>query len=294
MAPAVRLAHSFGATLRMVFTGSGLWLSASAAFVLLLLAPAAFSGTGAAVPVLQAMVSCALGQNSSQIDYIMPDALQLAIGASSQYLDTFLPVIAAFPTVPLLLDAQKSGYSRFCLLRAGRVPWLCGQLMAGWFSGGFALALGYLAMALPVLVLLPRQGILAEQLLAGSPFAALAPLLGGGAVILARLSDLFFYGAFFSLPALVLARRLRNSYLTLCLPLLLRFLYDTLLTRLYRQALQEGAQSAAMQAAGWFSSNLAAAATRPTGSVWLWLTGGLAAALFFHCFLAEGEVDTGA
>ena len=294
MAAAIRLVRSFRAVLCMVFTGGGLWLAAGAVFVLLLFAPAAFTSTGAAVPALQAMICCALGQDGTQTEYIMPDALQLTSSASSQYLDTFLPVIAAFPAVPLLLDAQKSGYSRFCLLRAGRAPWLCGQLLAGWFAGGAALALGYLAMALPTLMLLPWQDITPAQLLVSSPFAALAPFLGAGAVVLARMVDLFLYGSFFSLPALVLVRRLRNNYLALCLPLLVRFLYDTLLTRFYRQALQDGAQSAAIQAADWFSANLAAAAAHPALPVWLWLLGGLGAALFFHCFLAEGEVDIGA
>lgn len=294
MSPAARLARSFGVTLCMVFTGSGLWLSAGAAFALLMLSPAAFTYTGALVPVLQVLADCALGRSELALDYAMPGALQQISGASSQYLDTFLPVIAAFPTVPLLLDAQKSGYSRFCLPRAGRTPWLCGQLLAGWVSGGAALAMGYLAMATPVLALLPQGGVAAAQLLTGSPFAALEPFLGTGAVLLARLCDLFLYGAFFSLPALVLARRLRNGYLTLCLPLLLRFLYDTLLTRVYRQALQAGEMDAAMRAADWFSSSLSTAAMRPAWTLWLWLLGGLAAALFFHCFLAEGEVDIGA
>ena len=133
----------------------------------------------------KAMICCALGQDGTQIEYIMPDALQLTSSASSQYLDTFLPVIAAFPAVPLLLDAQKSGYSRFCLLRAGRAPWLCGQLLAGWFC--WRLQRWHWAIwpwPCPTLMLLPWQDITPAQLLVSSPLCRPGAVFGrrGGCV----------------------------------------------------------------------------------------------------------------
>lgn len=167
------------------------------------------------------------------------------------------------------------------------------RLLLSWILGGMVMLIGYLGMALPVYLLLPAGDIPPEVFVSNSPLEGLVGILGTGTVIIGQAINQFFYGAFFALPALFLVRRLHNRYLVLCIPVLLRFLYDTLMTRPYREQLQIGNFEKAQWFANWFSTSLSTAVTQPNMWVWLWLLGGLGIVLVLNCIFAGFEVDIG-
>lgn len=275
----------------MIFSSSGLWLAAATAFLLFLISPATVTQTGATVSIIQVLVVCVSQKDIANIGFVMPSAVNIIASAGSQYIATFLPVLAAFPSVPLLLEMQKSGFGRFAIMRQSKNSYLCSCIIAGWISGGMVMLIGYVGMALPVYLLLPAGDIPPEVFVSNSPLEGLVGILGTGTVIIGQAINQFFYGAFFALPALFLVRRLHNRYLVLCIPVLLRFLYDTLMTRPYREQLQIGNFEKAQWFANWFSTSLSTAVTQPNMWVWLWLLGGLGIVLVLNCIFAGFEVD---
>lgn len=277
----------------MIFSSSGLWLAAATAFLLFLISPATVTQTGATVSIIQVLVVCVSQKDIANIGFVMPSAVNIIANAGSQYIATFLPVLAAFPSVPLLLEMQKSGFGRFAIMRQSKNSYLCSCIIAGWISGGMVMLIGYVGMALPVYLLLPAGDIPPEVFVSNSPLEGLVGILGTGTVIIGQAINQFFYGAFFALPALFLVRRLHNRYLVLCIPVLLRFLYDTLMTRPYREQLQIGNFEKAQWFANWFSTSLSTAVTQPNMWVWLWLLGGLGIVLVLNCIFAGFEVDIG-
>ena len=277
----------------MIFSSSGLWLAAATAFLLFLISPATVTQTGATVSIIQVLVVCVSQKDIANIGFVMPSAVNIIANAGPQYIATFLPVLAAFPSVPLLLEMQKSGFGRFAIMRQSKNSYLCSCIIAGWISGGMVMLIGYVGMALPVYLLLPAGDIPPEVFVSNSPLEGLVGILGTGTVIIGQAINQFFYGAFFALPALFLVRRLHNRYLVLCIPVLLRFLYDTLMTRPYREQLQIGNFEKAQWFANWFSISLSTAVTQPNMWVWLWLLGGLGIVLVLNCIFAGFEVDIG-
>ena len=277
----------------MIFCSSGLWLAAATAFLLFLISPATVTQTGATVSIIQVLVVCVSQKDIANIGFVMPSAVSIIANAGSQYIATFLPVLAAFPSVPLLLEMQKSGFGRFAIMRQSKNSYLCSCIIAGWISGGMVMLIGYVGMALPVYLLLPSGDISPEVFVSNSPLEGLVGILGTSTVIIGQAINQFFYGAFFALPALFLVRRLHNRYLVLCIPVLLRFLYDTLMTRPYREQLQIGNFEKAQWFANWFSTSLSTAVTQPNMWVWLWLLGGLGIVLVLNCIFAGFEVDIG-
>ena len=277
----------------MIFSSSGLWLAAATAFLLFLISPATVTQTGATVSIIQVLVVCVSQKDIANIGFVMPSAVNIIANAGSQYIATFLPVLAAFPSVPLLLEMQKSGFGRFAIMRQSKNSYLCSCIIAGWISGGMVMLIGYVGMALPVYLLLPAGDIPPEVFVSNSPLEGLVGILGTGTVIIGQAINQFFYGAFFALPALFLVRRLHNRYLVLCIPVLLRFLYDTLMTCPYREQLQIGNFEKAQWFANWFSTSLSTAVTQPNMWVWLWLLGGLGIVLVLNCIFAGFEVDIG-
>ena len=277
----------------MIFSSSGLWLAAATAFLLFLISPATVTQTGATVSIIQVLVVCVSQKDIANIGFVMPSAVNIIANAGSQYIATFLPVLAAFPSVPLLLEMQKSGFGRFAIMRQSKNSYLCSCIIAGWISGGMVMLIGYVGMALPVYLLLPAGDIPPEVFVSNSPLEGLVGILGTRTVIIGQAINQFFYGAFFALPALFLVRRLHNRYLVLCIPVLLRFLYDTLMTRPYREQLQIGNFEKAQWFAHWFSTRLSTAVTQPNMWVWLWLLGGLGIVLVLNCIFAGFEVDIG-
>ena len=277
----------------MIFSSSGLWLAAATAFLLFLISPATVTQTGATVSIIQVLVVCVSQKDIANIGFVMPSAVNIIANAGSQYIATFFPVLAAFPSVPLLLEMQKSGFGRFAIMRQSKNSYLCSCIIAGWISGGMVMLIGYVGMALPVYLLLPAGDIPPEVFVSNSPLEGLVGILGTGTVIIGQAINQFFYGAFFALPALFLVRRLHNRYLVLCIPVLLRFLYDTLMTRPYREQLQIGNFEKAQWFANWFSTSLSTAVTQPNMWVWLWLLGGLGIVLVLNCIFAGFEVDIG-
>ena len=277
----------------MIFSSSGLWLAAATAFLLFLISPATVTQTGATVSIIQVLVVCVSQKDIANIGFVMPSAVNIIANAGSQYIATFLPVLAAFPSIPLLLEMQKSGFGRFAIMRQSKNSYLCSCIIAGWISGGMVMLIGYVGMALPVYLLLPAGDIPPEFFVSNSPLEGLVGILGTGTVIIGQAINQFFYGAFFALPALFLVHRLHNRYLVLCIPVLLRFLYDTLMTRPYREQLQIGNFEKAQWFANWFSTSLSTAVTQPNMWVWLWLLGGLGIVLVLNCIFAGFEVDIG-
>ena len=148
----------------MIFSSSGLWLAAATAFLLFLISPATVTQTGATVSIIQVLVVCVSQKDIANIGFVMPSAVNIIANAGSQYIATFLPVLAAFPSVPLLLEMQKSGFGRFAIMRQSKNSYLCSCIIAGWISGGMVMLIGYVGMALPVYLLLPAGDIPPEVL----------------------------------------------------------------------------------------------------------------------------------
>lgn len=288
---------------KAILGGYGMWMAVAASAFLFLTATVAVDGGGRSYSALQALflVRGEWGQENMSLSLLNLSGIRTL--EQSAYLLTFLPAVAAFPGVPFLLDERKSGMGRYAVSRSGRLPHYIGQVLAVWLCGGLAVLLGYLIAAVPVLIVFFHTGEMAELqdpelfelvVMSQNTFSGLYPALGDVAFLLSYAVDMFLYGAFFSLPAVVMAGILRNKYLVLCFPVILLFFYNTVWKKIFQYYFTLQDDRMIEIVGNWESSLLGSAATVPTLGKWMWIVLGLGITAVLYSFLMERRLDCGA
>lgn len=294
----MKLFRSWREAMKMILSGYNMWIAVAASMVL------AFTGTcfadqsGRAYSVFETMVFILGGTEITLQPWDVFRLSGLGYLKQANYLAMFLPIIAAFPAVPALLDEVRSGASRYFIHRSGRIGHYLGRVLAIWMSGGLAVMTGYLLAAVPVYLVF-FSGAQLQGLAEAAPFYTglgqiLSPVLGEAGVLLSYALDMFFYGAFFALPACLLSGAVRNKYLVLCIPMILRFIYDTIQKKYVRAFWTEGNMEMLSRAESWGSEMLGSAASSPSLGKWLWILAGLAVTAVLYCLMMERRLDAGA
>ena len=208
--------------------------------------------------------------------------------ACSGWFSLFAPIIAAFCFVPTVCTERGEKAVRFQIFRTTRLKYSLSQFFSGVISGGAAISLGYIIFAALVMGLFPDIGEMSE-------FAA-DVLLETTFDLPYQILKMFLFGAFWSIPAMLLTSVLNNKYLIMCIPFFLKYG----LKQLHQKISQD-----AFSAVNTDKNAIALAnAINPDGILWvydetrlvIWLVFGISAALMFAAFIIinRKRVDCGA
>lgn len=208
--------------------------------------------------------------------------------ACSGWFSLFAPIIAAFCFVPTVCTERGEKAVRFQIFRTTRLKYSLSQFFSGVISGGAAISLGYIIFAALVMGLFPDIGEMSE-------FAA-DVLLETTFDLPYQILKMFLFGAFWSIPAMLLTSVLNNKYLIMCIPFSLKYGLKQL-----HQKISQDAFSAVSSDKNAISL---ANAINPDGILWVydetrlvtWLVFGISAALMFAAFIIinRKRVDCGA
>lgn len=127
----------------------------------------------------------------------------------------FAPILGAFCFVPLMTTEREENAVRFQIFRSSKLKYYIAEFLAGVISAGTATALGYAifaAIAFPLFPGVSEMSDFASLMLEGTTFNFPKLLLG-----------MWCYGAFWSIPAMLLTSVLRNKYLIMCIPFFIKY-----------------------------------------------------------------------
>lgn len=166
---------------------------------------------------------------SSQIDF---NPAIIARKALSGYSAMALPVTAAFPFVFAFISERNSGNMRLVISRMGRLKYYLSKFISAIFCGGLCTMLGVIFFVILLYILFPNTQ---------SPQIIAEYLPNGVYITIAKKAlSAFVYGAASVLPAFFLCSFCSNLYIILCVPFLLKFITETLLSDIQTNAVAAG------------------------------------------------------
>ncbi len=158
-------------------------------------------------------------------------AYQMLSKVTGGWLPTFIPIVAAFPLLPLLCDEGISKNVRYSVHRETKESFVAGRFLTAMISGGFAVLCGFALFAAAVYLMFPKVGAYAPELretaewwIAGT--YPLFPKFGYPYLVVMDFVEMFLYGAFFAVPALLVSAFLKNKYFVLCIPFFFKYLVN--------------------------------------------------------------------
>lgn len=187
------------------------------------------NSNGRVYSVLEALLSIDHTVMAESSELIPP----LIIGkALSGYAAMALPITAALPFVMSFISERSSGNMRFTVIRTGRVKYYLSKFFSALLSGGLAVWLGVNLFAVMVYIMFPHTQ--STEMLADYIPNGVFPML------LRTAAGAFAYGAASILPAFFLCSFCTNSYIILCVPFLLKFIYETILSTVQTNSVAAG------------------------------------------------------
>lgn len=169
-------------------------------------------------------------------------AFQVFTAGSPMWVSMFTPVLAAFAYVPLLCDERRSQLSRLLITRQGKLRYAFGHVCGAMLTGGMTMLCGYTLFGGVVAVLFPSLheydsatvSAFLEEKLWQYPQSFSENLHAGqfAPVIFIKCIEMFLYGAFSSIPALICSAFTHNKYTVLCMPFFASYSWNQLNTRL--------------------------------------------------------------
>ncbi len=153
-----------------------------------------------------------------------------------------LPFLLSVGYLYVTASEQKSGSLRFSLIREGNIRYCLTKTLSHMLCGGMFMVLGYLLYGLLCLPFFP--------LLSAFPAEEAAYHLGllgirSVPVFLAvRLFGVFFYGMFMNLFSYLVSVFFSDTYILLCLPMMLSYIYSSVLGALESRWMDSGKEKA--------------------------------------------------
>lgn len=193
--------------------------------------------------------------------YYPRDELSLNISFSSymvfsnglgSWLSMFVPIVAAFPLVPVFCTERSNNSLGFPLIRVGRKNFLISKCIASVLSGGIAVTIGYAIFGIIVFSYFPAVESFPETVT--DIFTQMLFPYGVFVAYMKKFMCVFCYGAFYSLPALAMSVFTSNKYIVLCVPFLVKYLYDTVIQKITVDAMDNG-NADVLNISGSLSSN---------------------------------------
>ena len=158
-------------------------------------------------------------------------AYEMIRKATVGWMATFLPIVAAFPLLPILCDESTSKNLRYSVHRETKASFLTGRFLTAMVSGGLAVLCGFALITGAVYLMFPDIGAYAPEMresaewwIAGT--YPLFPKLGYPYLVALDFLEMFLYGGFYAVPALLVSAFLKNKYFVLCIPFFFKYLVN--------------------------------------------------------------------
>ena len=149
------------------------------------------------------------------------------INGGNGWLSMFVPIVAAFGYIPLLCDEQSSKTVRYSIFRTNKLQFCMGKFISALLTGGLIVFVGYAVYGLFVWITFPNLGQYSEEL------RNLLELKGLSEPITLKLLLMFVYGCIWAVPAFLLSGFMKNKYLIICLPFIVKYALNQTIQRLY-------------------------------------------------------------
>lgn len=163
---------------------------------------------------------------------VLKSALSLWQAGIGGWLVVFAPMLLSMGYILLISEERRNGQIRFHILRSGNWKYCISKLCSGALAGGIVFLIGYALFGLLMLVRFPsiRTFSAEEQeiLLMGSSISV---------VIIKKLIGAFLYGMFGSVFGIGVAIAFRDKYMLVCLPFMINYIYQQILTKMATDAM---------------------------------------------------------
>lgn len=163
---------------------------------------------------------------------VLKSALSLWQAGIGGWLVAFAPMLLSMGYILLISEERRNGQIRFHILRSGNWKYCISKLCSGALAGGIVFLIGYALFGLLMLVRFPsiRTFSAEEQeiLLMGSSISV---------VIIKKLIGAFLYGMFGSVFGIGVAIVFRDKYMLVCLPFMINYIYQQILTKMATDAM---------------------------------------------------------
>lgn len=140
----------------------------------------------------------------------------------------FLPIVAAFPSIPLLCDEYRTRYIRYEIYRSKKKSFYAAKLATAFLGGAMAVTAGYALFSLAACLMFPKPPELSPMVLQNYQWM----VEGNGKTF----SGIFFFGDVLkvlccgflagginALPAVILSGISKNKYVVMCTPFFLKY-----------------------------------------------------------------------
>lgn len=205
--------REFAVSLKKILTSRGFYICVIFTIVLLFCADIHTDyNTMNRYSVIRGLMDFSRGELAEEFEFCNISVVQ---NARSGWFMLFAPILSAFCFVPIITTEHEENAVRFQIFRASKLKYYVSEFFAGVISAGTAAALGYAIFAAAVSPLFPsvsEMSEFAESMLEGTTFNFPKLLFG-----------MWCFGAFWSVPALLLTSILRNKYLIMCIPFFLKY-----------------------------------------------------------------------
>lgn len=209
----VRIIREFAVSFKKITTSRGFWLCVIMTVVLLFAADIHVDySTMNRYSVIRGLHDFTREELAEEFEFCNISVVQ---NARSGWFIMFAPILGAFCFVPIITTEREENALRFQIFRASKLKYYIAEFFAGVISAGTATALGYAvfsAIASPLFPSVSEMSDFAKNMLEGTTFNFPKLLLG-----------MWCFGAFWSVPAMLLTSVLRNKYLIMCIPFFIKY-----------------------------------------------------------------------
>lgn len=153
----------------------------------------------------------------------------VSVQGCGNWLSMFIPVVSAFTFVPVVCDEYNYSAVRFSIFRTSKIKYYTSKFMTGCISGGMAVLTGYIIYIIIIYALFPdisqyavdKRELFEKGLLFSYPkFQS----MGYGYLLTVKCTEVFLYGIFSSVPAVMFTGLMKNRYLVMCIPFLMKYM----------------------------------------------------------------------
>ncbi|MGN1276111.1 MAG: hypothetical protein ACI4UK_03875 [Floccifex sp.] len=156
----------------------------------------------------------------------------------------FIPIVAAFPIIPLICDEKNSRFRRITVFRTTKFSFNTGSFLSAMISGGLAVLLGFLLFTAAIYIMFPS--IKDFDILMRRSFEWWIPetypyftKLGYPYLTALKFCEVFLFGSFSAVPAFILTSIMKNKYLIICIPFFVKYMITQTYSKLYMSVYED-------------------------------------------------------
>lgn len=183
-------------------------------------------------------------ERTSMLNDITLCSYNVAIQGCHGFLSMFTPIIVAFVSIPIICDEYNSGNKRFNILRTTKINYHLSKYMTSCVCGGLVLTVGYCIYIIFSYSFFPnvseypleiRQAFMNNIINTEPRFSE----YGYFYMLLKKCIEVFMYGFITSVPSIILSNVIKNKYLVICIPFLIKYVIVQTCSKLSSQLMEK-------------------------------------------------------